>query len=468
MTAPVAPDTRFRLQADQARELVRQFGTPLYVVDERHFRGRIRAYVNAFSTAYPRSELSFATKANSTLALMAIAYQEGCSIDVASEGELRAALAAGVPASACYFHGNNKSRAELVYALDQGIGHIVVDHFGEIELLAELVPTGANGDLKIVIRLAPGVDPVTHHKISTGQADTKFGFNIADGSAEQAVVRCLQLGLPLHGFHCHVGSQLLDPEAQRSGGELITQFAVDMKQTHGFAADYLNIGGGLGVRYTEADKPMPVEDYCRLVVEAVTSALRGSGIEPFLGQEPGRALISESCVTLYSVGVVKTVPSPSRGSRIYVAVDGGLSDNPRPALYGSKYEVERVIKGHADDSISGGAVTLMEHGGGMPTIAAPGALCSDPANHMTVTVSGKHCETDMLFEDVELPGDTGPGDILQVLCTGAYNASMANNYNRYPRPATAMIREDGSFTLIQRRDSWDEMLAREILPEDLT
>lgn len=468
MTAPIATDTRFRVSAAQARELVRHFGTPLYVIDEAHFRNRIRTYASAFQSAYPKSELSFATKANSTLALMAIAYREGCSIDVASEGELRAALAAGVPASSCYFHGNNKSAAELEFALENGIGHIVVDHFGEIELLSGLIAHHSNTQaLKIILRLAPGVDPVTHHKISTGQADTKFGFNIGDGSAERATLRCLELKLPLYGFHCHVGSQLLDPEAQRSGGQLITQHAVEMKRKHGYAAEYLNVGGGLGVHYTQADKPMGIEDYCRLVVEAVTTALKGSGIDPVLGQEPGRALISESCVTLYTVGVVKTVPSPSRGTRTYVAVDGGLSDNPRPALYGSKYEIERVAKGHADDSLTGGAVTLMEHGGAMPAIAAAGALCTDPAGHMTVTVSGKHCETDMLFEDIELPGDVGPGDILQVLCTGAYNASMASNYNRYPRPSTVLVREDGSFDLIQRRDSWDEMLAREIVPEGL-
>ncbi|HWA83070.1 MAG TPA: diaminopimelate decarboxylase, partial [Fimbriimonadaceae bacterium] len=344
MTSAPVRDHRFRLSPAQARDLVKQFGTPLYVVDEAHFRGRIREYLGAFRAAYPCSELSFASKANSTLALIAIAYQEGCSIDVASEGELRAALAAGVPASACYFHGNNKTRDELAFALERGIGHIVLDHFGEIDRVAEMgVPAGTN----VILRLAPGVDPVTHHKISTGQADTKFGFNIANGSAEQATIRCLERGLPLYGFHCHVGSQLLDPEAQRSGGELIAAFAVEMKEKHGFAAGYLNVGGGLGVRYTGNEEPMPIDEYCALVVEAVKSALGDSGLDPMLGQEPGRALISESGVTLYTVGVVKTVPAPSRGTRTYVAVDGGLSDNPRPALYGSKYEVGRVVDAKA-------------------------------------------------------------------------------------------------------------------------
>ena len=426
-------DTRFRLSESQANELAAAYGTPLYVIDEGHFRGKIRAYRSAFKAAWPKSEISFATKANSTLALIAIANQEGCHIDVASEGEFRAALAAGVPAARCHFHGNNKQRDELKFAFSQGIGYVVIDHFDEIGMIAGMEV----GSTKFVIRLAPGVDPLTHAKISTGQADTKFGFNIADGSAEGATRMALDAGLNLYGYHCHVGSQLLDPQAQRSGGELIARFAVDMKQKFGFETQYLNVGGGLGVKYTQSDEPMDVEDYNRLIVDAFRSALEGTGLDPLLGQEPGRSLVAESGVTLYRVGVVKTVPSKDRGSRTYLAVDGGLSDNPRPALYGSKYTVERV---------------------------SPNAEHPTPS---TFTVSGKHCETDKLFEDVELPADTKAGDLLQVLTTGAYNSSMASNYNRYPRPATALVREDGSHVLIQRRDSWDEMIAREIVPGDL-
>jgi diaminopimelate decarboxylase len=459
VTVPTLPDTRFRLSAETAEALAEAFGTPLYVLDETHLRNRIRAYRNAFQTAYPNSELAYASKANSTLVVLAIAAQEGCVIDVASEGELRAALAAGVPAERCHLHGNNKQLNELAFAIERGIGAIVVDHFGEIETVAAL----GVGKAKIVLRLAPGVDPVTHAKISTGQADTKFGFNIADGSAERAALRCLELGLPLIGFHCHVGSQLLDPEAQRSGGDLITRFAIEMKAKHGFAASYLNVGGGLGVMYTSADAPMDVVAYNRLIVDAVTRALEGSGLSPKLAQEPGRSLVAESCVTLYRVGVVKTVPARGRGTRTYAAVDGGVSENPRPALYGAKYTVECLrrgtgfqpvgLQGHpAPDSEDSGRMPEETHG---------------PVGHATFTVSGKHCETDMLFEDVSLPADLKPGDLLQVLCTGAYNASMASNYNRYPRPATALVRADGSFTLVQRRDSWEEMLAREILPEDL-
>jgi diaminopimelate decarboxylase len=435
MTAAPLQDARFRLSEAQASELAEAYGTPLYVVNEAHFRQRIQTYYEAFRSVVPDAELSFATKANSTAALVKIAFQEGCSIDVASEGEFRIALLAGVPGRACHLHGNNKQVSEIQFAVKNAIGMIVLDNFEEIETVARLLPK--DSETKVVIRLAPGVDPITHHKISTGQADTKFGFNIVDGAAEKATRRCLELNLPLIGYHCHVGSQLLDPEAQISGGELIAKFAVDTKAKTGFAASYLNVGGGLGVKYTEGDVPMAHAAYCAEIVKGVRRALEGSGLNPKLAQEPGRSLIAESGVTLYRVGSVKTVPAKEVGTRTYVAVDGGLSDNPRPALYGSKYTVERV---------------------------------SPPASEQTAifTVSGKHCETDKLFGDVTLPADTAAGDLLQVLCTGAYNSSMASNYNRYRRAATALIRPDGSHTLIQRADTWEEMAAREIIPEDLT
>jgi diaminopimelate decarboxylase len=436
MTSAAAIDTRFRLSETEAAELSKTFGTPLYVVDEASFRSRIREYRTAFAAAYQDSEISFASKANSTLAVIAIAASEGCLIDVASEGELRAALAAGVTPGRCHLHGNNKTEQELKFALEIGIGHVVVDHFDEIEMIHRLISVAESKCPRLVLRLAPGVDPITHAKISTGQADTKFGFNITDGSAEKAAKRCLDLGLDLYGFHCHVGSQLLDPEAQRSGGELIASFAVKLRDSLGFITRYLNIGGGLGVKYVDADEPMGVAEYNALVVSAVLAPLGGTGLTPKLGQEPGRALIAESGVTLYKVGVIKTVPAKGIGHRTYVGVDGGLSDNPRPALYGSRYTV-LAFPVKPDEALK------------------------------TVTVSGKHCETDKLFEDISLPESLQPGDLLQVLCTGAYNASMANNYNRYPRPASALKRLSGEFSLIQRRDTWDEMFAREAIPEGL-
>jgi diaminopimelate decarboxylase len=424
---PVTP--RFGVDHATARGLTEAFGTPLYVLDEVTLRARIRAYRQAFQDAYAESEIAYASKANSTLAVLAIAASEGCRIDVASEGELCAARSAGVPADNCHFHGNNKSHDELAAALGQGIGQIVIDNFGEIEALSAVWPP--KSATKLLLRLAPGVDPITHALISTGQADTKFGFSIADGSAERAVLRCLGLGLPLVGFHCHVGSQLLDPEAQRMGGEALARFAVEMKRRHGFSASYLNVGGGLGARYTDEDRPMDVESYCRLIVKTITDALAGSGLGPTLAQEPGRSLVAEAGVTLYRVGVVKPT-----SARTYVCVDGGLSDNPRPALYGARYDI---------------------------------ALASRASNAelAPVRVVGRHCESDPLIDRALLPADVREGDVVQIFATGAYNASMSSNYNRYSRPATVLIRADGRHCLVQRRETFDEMLAREIVPSDL-
>lgn len=446
-------DARFRLTEDQAVWLAKQYHTPLYVVDESTFRRKIATYRDEFAGLYSKTKLSYASKANSTLAVLQLAYAEGLTIDVASEGELRAALLAGVPAQDCHFHGNNKQLDELEFALAQGIGMIVIDHFEEIEMIRSLRFTIHNSTTEYVIRLAPGVDPKTHKSISTGQADTKFGFNISDGSAEKALLQAQKAGLQVLGFHCHVGSQLLDPEAQVNGGLFLAEFAAEMKGKHGFETQYLNVGGGLGAKYLESDEPMPAADYCRLIVEALVPALEKAGLSPVIAQEPGRSLIAEAGVTLYTVGVVKSVPKSETESRIYVAVDGGLSDNPRPVMYQAKYEVERVARSNR----------LWEY-----TTDGPGAVMSFPSmTTKAMSVSGKHCETDLLFEDVALPSDLEKGDLLQVLTTGAYNASMSSNYNRYPRPATVLIRSNGLPVLVVARDEWEDMFSRESVLENI-
>ena len=427
-------DSRFRLTPTLARELADKFGTPLYVVDEATIRDRVRQYRQSLEALYPKTELSFASKANSTFAVLKIVHQEGATIDVASEGELRAAMLAGVPASECHLHGNNKKQVEIQFALDQGISHIVIDHFGEIEMIAEMI-RGKNYATKYFLRLAPGVDPKTHARISTGQSDTKFGFNIVDGSAEEAVERCIRFNIPLDGIHCHVGSQLLDDEAQRSAGEFLAEFALEMKNNHGFVAEHIVIGGGLGVKYIDQDEPPAIADFCQRVVDAMKPIFEKAGMSPSIGMEPGRSIVGEAGVTLYTVGVVKTVPIAPGMNRTYVGVDGGLSDNPRPAMYEAKYQIEVLEK--------------------------------DDSPRITATVCGKHCETDNLFVDVEVPQNVDIGDLLQVLTTGAYNSTMANNYNRYPRPATVLIRENGAAEHDVRRDSWEEMFDKETVPGDL-
>lgn len=419
-------DTPFRLEIDAARELVGQYGSPLYVLSERHFRAKIREYRAAFAAAYPRTELSYASKANNVFPILKIAYEEGLNVDVASEGEFRGALRAGVPASDCEFHGNNKGRDELQFALAQGIHRINVDNFQEIELLRELWPH--NSTTELVLRLAPGVDPITHEKVSTGQEDSKFGFNISDGSAEKALRRCLELQLPVVGVHCHVGSQLLDPQAQIDGGLGLATFVAAMRERLGFEAKIVNLGGGLGVPTAPGEKVTPVGEYCRRLVEQIRPTLESADLQPTLVQEPGRALINECGVTLYTVGTIKEVPVKG-GRKTYVSIDGGLSDNPRPALYGARYQLEIVGKGTPD---------------------------------ATYTVSGKHCEADEMFPNVKLPREIATGDLLQVFNTGAYTTSMAGNYNRLPRPATVLIRESGEAHLAQKRESWTELFSRDV------
>jgi diaminopimelate decarboxylase len=383
--------------------------------------------------------------------VLKIADQEGATIDVASEGELRAAMAAGVPAKHCHMHGNNKKRSEIQFALEQGVSHIVIDHLGEIEMIDDFFEertldlTSTPYSTTFLLRLAPGVDPKTHARISTGQSDTKFGFNIVDGSAERALLHCIEKGVAVDGVHCHVGSQLMDEEAQRAAGEFLAEFADDMKLKHGHSFNRIIVGGGLGAKYLDGDEPLGIREYCERILSAMKPILAKADLKPIIGMEPGRSIVAEAGVTLYTVGVIKTVPISEGKTRTYVAVDGGLSDNPRPAMYEAKYDVRTIYAERPEDINRDGDVTWPE----------------------TVTVCGKHCETDNLFVDVEVPNDIQAGDMIQVLTTGAYNSTMANNYNRYPRPATVLIRHNGTYEQIVRRDSWEEMFNKETVPGDL-
>lgn len=426
MTSEITPHhQRLKLIDVLAEQLSSQFGTPLYVLSEGHIRSRARQYMQAMQDAFPRGTLCYAAKANSTLAVLKILDQEGLFIDVASGGEFASALAAGVKADRCVFHGNNKSRDELEYAIGKGIGQIVVDNFEEIDQLIDL-----QTETKLVIRLAPGVDVDTHQKIQTGQTDSKFGFNISDGSAEQAVLRMSQAGLNLVGCHSHIGSQVFDQENYKLSAEILIAFATDMQERYKLFWNILNIGGGLGVSYDDSVESPDIVMFSQEIYRYIANMLRSSGWDPILYQEPGRSLLAESGVTLYTVGVVKKVSLADR-EKVFVSVDGGFGDNPRPGLYGSHYPLVFHAQGN---------------GQGL------------------VTICGRHCEPDILFPDVPAP-NLQRGDLVQVLCTGAYNSSMASNYNRYPRPSTVLIRENGEVQLVQSRETIDEMLSREILPE---
>ncbi len=427
-----ASEPKLVLTEDQVRTLAAQFGTPLYVFSEAVFRQRIQSFQTAFKSIDPNARLGYASKANSTLAILKMASQEGCLIDVASEGELRAALAAGIPADQTYLHGNNKSLAELQLAVESGVDHIVVDNHLEIQTLASL-----SAKTPVVLRLAPGVDPATHAKIRTGQFDTKFGIPALDHQVDQAVQAIKDHGLELIGLHCHVGSQLMTGESQRQGGESLARYAHRLKEVHGVQIRILNLGGGLGVSYLPGQEPHSFQTYNQAVVPPAREILDQVNPEAVIMQELGRAFAADSGVTLYRIGPVKTAPL-DQGDKTYVVVDGGLADNPRPAYYGAAYSMQ-------------------------VTPAEP----RPPVETKTVTVSGRHCETDVLFPDVELRQDLRSGDCLQVFTTGAYNSSMASNYNRYRRPPTVLLRQNGSATLIQRSETWEEMVARESIPEGL-
>jgi diaminopimelate decarboxylase len=411
-----------------ANDLARNFGTPLYVVDEAAFRAKCRAYLAAFRARYPRVEVSYAGKAFLCSGFCPIIEQEGLGLDVASGGELFTALNARFPADRISLHGNNKSLDELRLALEAGVGQIIVDNFYELDRLAELTAGSARRQ-PVLLRVAPGIDPHTHKRISTGQVDTKFGFDVHSGAVLAAVSRVREIpGLDLKGLHCHVGSQLLDTECHEASIGIMVDLLARVRDAFGVELERLNIGGGLGIRYLRTHEPPSVEQFADRVCAALKAGLERHGLRyPTLLQEPGRSLIGEAGTTLYTVGALKEIP----GVRTYVSVDGGMSDNPRPALYEARYE------------------TLVAN-----RAAAPADT--------EVTIAGKHCETDILFWDVTLPNPQ-PGDLLAVQATGAYNYVMASNYNRFRRPAVVLVNE-GRADLLVRRETFEDLVRNDLIP----
>jgi diaminopimelate decarboxylase len=407
-------------------ELAREFGTPLYVMDEATIRQNCREFLRAFAARYPAGvDVHYAGKAFLCLAMCRIIQEEGLSLDVASGGELHTALKAGFPPERIALHGNNKSFTELKMAVESGVGRVVVDNFLEFSLLEQLVE-GRAEPISISIRVAPGIDPHTHRRIRTGQVDTKFGFNLTSGDAAAAVAQAERLpGLRLRGIHCHVGSQLLDSESHADAVAIMVDFLGHLRDEQGLELEELNLGGGLGIRYLREHEPPSLDAFAERVVGALMTQLSAAGLKtPRLLLEPGRFIVGEAGTTLYTVGAIKEVP----GIRTYVAIDGGMSDNPRPQLYDARYEC-----------------TLANHAA-RPT-------------ERVVTIAGKHCETDILIWDTQI-AEPHPGDILAVLATGAYNYAMASNYNRFPRPAVVLVR-DGAARVIVTRETFDDLIAHD-------
>jgi len=412
-------------------DLARDFGTPLYVVDEQALRNTCRAYRKALGAQYPKVHISFSSKAFTTMALCRIVEEEGLGVDVSSGGELHTALQAGVPPSKIVMHGNNKSTREIEMAVAAKVGRIGIDYLEEIDTIQHIA--AANGvTMDVLIRVAPGVEADTHTHIQTGKVDTKFGLAIAGGDASEAVARALKApNLQLRGINCHIGSQILDVHPFAEAAQMMVAFAVQLRSELGYTIEDLDLGGGLGVRYLPSDRPPSLDDYAEAVAGAVKASCDRQDMPmPRLIVEPGRSLIGEAGITLYTIGVVKRIPDV----RTYIAVDGGMSDNPRPALYDARYSA------------------LVANKAQQPPVTK-------------VTVSGKHCETDTLMADLEVP-ETEPGDILAVQTTGAYNYSMASNYNRLPRPAAVLVSE-GRAEVIVERETLEDVARLDRIPQRL-
>jgi diaminopimelate decarboxylase len=413
-------------------ELAKEYGTPLYIVDEALVRQRAREYVEAFRASGLKFQVAYASKAFSVMAMCAIAEQEGLSLDVVSDGELFTALKAGFPAHRIHFHGNNKTPDEINMALDANIGCFVVDNFVELHMLNALAADKGK-KVNVLLRITPGVEAHTHEYISTGQQDSKFGFDLGNGAAYRAVQEAASLpNLELLGVHSHIGSQIFEVEGFKMAVEKVAAFAVKVRDELNLLFKVVNLGGGFGIRYVEGDSPLPVSQYVKAITDSVISGFTAANYPlPEIWVEPGRSMVGDAGTTLYTVGTSKEIP----GVRKYVAVDGGMTDNPRPALYESKYEA--ILANRAGE-----------------------------APEETVSIAGKCCESgDMLIWDLQLP-KANTGDLLAVFCTGAYNYAMASNYNRIRRPAVVFVK-DGQADVAVKRESLDDIVGNDVIPERL-
>jgi diaminopimelate decarboxylase len=399
-------------------ELAERFGTPAYIYSEDDICARARAYVEAFSSRTADFEVIYASKALAITAVYRLMHEEGLSVDVASGGELHLALRAGVDPSRIFMHGNNKSERELRLAFQSGIGHLVLDSFFEIDLADRLLDELPDrGGQDVLIRVTPGIKPSTHSYIQTGQLDSKFGFGLEDGLAAEAVRRVsASKHLNLVGVHAHIGSQIFELEPYMRTIQLLADF-ID------FECRMLNVGGGLGIAYTSEDEPASIEDYVDVKVRGVQ---RTFDPVPRILVEPGRSLVGNAGITAYRIGTIKEIP----GLRTYVAVDGGMSDNIRPMLYGARYEAVIADRPEA------------------------------PSTHVS-TVAGMHCESgDILIRDVALP-EPRTGDVLVTPATGAYGYAMASNYNGVPRPPVIFCK-DGEAREVVRRERYEDLAARDV------
>ncbi|HVL88789.1 MAG TPA: diaminopimelate decarboxylase [Actinomycetota bacterium] len=419
-SALVAEDGHLHIGGVDVVELAAEHGTPLYVLCERTLRERCTTYRESL----PGASIYYASKAFLCTEVARIVAEEGLNLDVASGGELFTALRAGVDGERLIMHGNNKSDAELRMAVENGVGRIVADSIEELERI-DATAGALSTRQRVLLRVTPGVEAHTHEYVQTGQEDSKFGMSIEGGVALEAVKRAKDLDrIHVGGFHCHIGSNITGVEAFLKTVEIMGEFLGEVRDETGIEAEELNLGGGLGIAYTREDPPARVELFAREVAAAVErEALKHSLPQPKLSVEPGRWLVANAMVTIYSVGTVKEIP----GVRTYVAVDGGMSDNIRPALYGARYE----------------------------------AFLANKANEQAgrvVTIAGAHCEQgDLLIRDIALPESVQRGDLLAIPATGAYGYSMASNYNKFLRPPVVAVM-NGAARVIVRRETYEDLV----------
>ena len=406
-------------------ELAGKYGTALMVMDESVIRGRCREYKTAMEAYLPAgSHPLYASKALSFKRMYEIMKEEGMGIDVVSSGELHTAVRAGYPLQNAFFHGNSKTDRDIRYAMENGMGHFVCDNADELNAIdAEAARQGICQ--KVLLRLTPGIDPHTHEKISTGRIDCKFGAAIETGQAEELVKLALsKKNVSLSGYHCHIGSQIFEHTPFCDAAVLMLQFVAEMKEKYGFSAKILNLGGGMGVPYTEEDETINYTENIRSIGVLIAETCVKLGLEaPMILMEPGRSIVADAGITLYTVTSIKRIP----GFKSYVAVDGGMTDNPRYTLYSADYTVLPADRMHDEKDF----------------------VC---------TIAGCCCESgDLIQEDVTLP-QMQRGDLVAVLTTGAYNYSMASNYNRVPRPPVVMLGENGPYVAV-RRETYEDLLS---------
>ncbi|MGX1900861.1 diaminopimelate decarboxylase [Thermolongibacillus altinsuensis] len=408
-------------------ELAKTYGTPLYVYDVALIRKRARAFKQTFEKHGLRAQVAYASKAFSAIAIVQLMAEEGLSLDVVSGGELYTALKAGFPVERIHFHGNNKNREELEMALRAGIGCIVVDNFYELSLLEQL-SREFERKTPILLRVTPGIEAHTHDYILTGQEDSKFGFDLHNGQADEALKQALASPhLQVLGIHCHIGSQIFETTGFVLAAKKLFEKLAAWRDQYRFVAEVVNLGGGFGIRYTSEDDPLAPEQYVEEIIQEVKRDVEMFSLPmPEIWIEPGRSLVGDAGTTIYSIGSRKEVPN----IRQYVAVDGGMSDNIRPALYEAKYEA--VLANRVLDE-----------------------------KEEVVSIAGKCCESgDMLIWDLPLP-KAEAGDYLAVFCTGAYGYAMANNYNRLPRPAVVFV-ENGEAQLVIRRETYEDLVRLDV------